>query len=844
MPRMGCQRSWLALSLVVALLTPLNSAPLFPDIDSDRWAADAVASLASKGLVEGYQNGTFKGDRAVSRWELAVVIGKLWQRMESAEARFVSKADQDLVRKLVDELRPELASLGVQLSGLEGDVSRLEHRISELERATFYGSLEARVVMQSFRNDGASDNDAGRLGTGSSGGVSYFNYNNLIGIGASAPLRPQIVGFLPPVDYARGVALTNGTGLTSRAILGLNIKVSPEWDTGLEFAAYASQGDAVVDAYWGVSAPFLSNPFTTTAGLPTSPYTRMTLHQFWMQHNRSKTKLLLGHVETTSMDSLIFVGQGNIGVYGPRRFPGYGFQIAGQTEFSPANSLKWEVLGTRFGNGVRFQDKDYSNYNLAGNTRYEFPNGGIGVFLSRMAEEHPNGGAALSLGLTNGINVGFGASNGWTIRQWVNTPGNYIHQLSSSVVGTLVTFPNSVDPRPISGWSATADNAVGVTAGAGNYGPQSQDTWGVTGHYQWPLSGRNRLRLEGRYAASDYRSSRNSEFRAKGGALDLNLTAVLLQGDLNLGAEYLRIDPNYQPAAWSGNVLGIRPVKPFNFTGTFHLFDSGRFPHNRTGWRINGDWKFHEGLGKLWAKGSFLKQTQTSLYNVRVTGGALGPFAPTQDVLGFAPGFVDTVFAGYAHPGLYGLKSRNSFTADLQVLEDPRGRERLWELGVSRRWDDLGLRLQASYAKNNLTRRSGLSASLGGSQNEVDMKIDSINFDAAYKLSNKWTVRAGADWVRAYGHFDPAGLYNGYALSTGETRFRNIDSQQWIPNLGFDFDLSEKSRWSLAAQHYGTRDHVSTSIQAGNASLGQIGSTLHPFHWSGWQVSSEFRFNF
>lgn len=829
--------------LALGLTTTLSSAPLFPDQSDSHWAKDAVAALAVKGLVEGYPDGTFKGDRAASRWETAMIVARLLRQAETAHSTFAGRTELDELRKLAEALRPELEALGLRITVLEESTSRLDKRVGELERITFYGSLDTRVVMQSFRNTGASDNDAGRQGAGGPGRVPYLNYTDLVGTRITAPLRPQTAGIIPTVDHTKGVALTSGTGFTSKAILGLHIDISPDFDAGVEFAAYSSQGDAIVDAYWGVSAPHLSNPFTADTGSPNVPYTRMVMNQFWMQHNPTKTKLVVGTVDKTWMDPMVYAGQANLGVFGPRRFPGYGFQVTGEVPTAERSALKWELLGTRFGEGVRFQGTDYNNYVLSGNLRYEFAGGGVGAFFSRMAEEQPDGTGQV-VGLQGGMNVGYGASTGWTIRQWVNPPGYFVNQLPASVLAEIGAVPNTADPRPISGWSAQVDSATGLAAGAGNYGPQSQDTWGVRGDYSWSLGGRNKLKLEGRFAQSDYRPSRNSDYSSRGTALDLDLSALLLEGDLGLGLEFLRVEPDYQPSAWYGNVQGIRPVKPFNFTGTFHLYDSGKYPHNRTGLRLNGDWKFHKGAGKVWAKAAFLRQTETSLYNVRVDGGALGNLIPTNDVIGFAPGFVDTVFSGFAHPNIYGSGTPNSFTASLTPLENPRGEERLWEVGLSHRWADIGLTVQGSYAQNGFTRHTSLPASLGGSQNEVDISVDSANLSLAYELNKNWTLRGGVDWVHAAGHFDPAGLYNAYALRTGETSFKNIDSQQWIPQLGFDYALSENSRWTVLAQHYSTRDGVSSQVQPGDPALGRIGSTAHPFHWSGWQVSSGFQLDF
>ena len=106
------------------------------------------------------------------------------------------------------------------------------------------------------------------------------------------------------------------------------------------------------------------------------------------------------------------------------------------------------------------------------------------------------------------------------------------------------------------------------------------------------------------------------------------------------------------------------------------------------------------------------------------------------------------------------------------------------------------------------------------------------------------TINAGLDYVKSAGHYDPAGLYNSYALATGSTNFSNLDSDQFIPHLGLDWAVSDKSTWSILARRYVTEDHVDSAITPGVSELGQIGSTQHPFNWSGWQVSSEFKLTF
>ncbi len=48
----------------------------FADVSSTHWAADSVINLSSKGIIEGYGNGTFRGDRNITRYEAANIVFK------------------------------------------------------------------------------------------------------------------------------------------------------------------------------------------------------------------------------------------------------------------------------------------------------------------------------------------------------------------------------------------------------------------------------------------------------------------------------------------------------------------------------------------------------------------------------------------------------------------------------------------------------------------------------------------------------------------------------------------------------------------------------------------------
>ena len=109
--------SALTAALVVgAASTTFAAANPFSDVPSDHWAYDAVSQLAADGVIEGYGDTTFQGDKNITRYEMAQMVAKA---MAKASAGNVSGADKALVDKLAAEFSDELNNLGVRVANLE-----------------------------------------------------------------------------------------------------------------------------------------------------------------------------------------------------------------------------------------------------------------------------------------------------------------------------------------------------------------------------------------------------------------------------------------------------------------------------------------------------------------------------------------------------------------------------------------------------------------------------------------------------------------------------------------------------------------------------------------------------
>ncbi len=142
----------LALAAVAALTAGVSAyaANPFSDVTADDWAYQAVSDLSAQGVVEGYPDGTFKGERNMTRYELAQIVARLMAKEDQLNAE-----QQATLDKLAGEYADELANLGVRVSNLEKKVGNI------------YWSGDARMRYQTQDNtwkdathkDGVAAND-------------------------------------------------------------------------------------------------------------------------------------------------------------------------------------------------------------------------------------------------------------------------------------------------------------------------------------------------------------------------------------------------------------------------------------------------------------------------------------------------------------------------------------------------------------------------------------------------------------------------------------------------------------------------------------------------------------
>ena len=96
----------------------------FPDVPKDHWAYSYVKSLADRGLLEGYPDGEFKGDRSMTRYEFAAIIYRALQNgapIDSDMAKAIGEFDPEINRiKDLDRIRVD------RISGKDNDRNKVE----------------------------------------------------------------------------------------------------------------------------------------------------------------------------------------------------------------------------------------------------------------------------------------------------------------------------------------------------------------------------------------------------------------------------------------------------------------------------------------------------------------------------------------------------------------------------------------------------------------------------------------------------------------------------------------------------------------------------------------------
>ncbi len=174
------KKTFVIAMLLVLALTASTFAASFADVPANHWAYEAVNKLVAAGIITGYPDGTYGGQRTLTRYEVAVVISRVLEDIEAERDVLAAQVDKaanslskgeakdvtaivmalleknkpeavelpelpeglteqqaeevvQLVKALTFEFKPELVELGADISVIAADVLDLQDRVAALE---------------------------------------------------------------------------------------------------------------------------------------------------------------------------------------------------------------------------------------------------------------------------------------------------------------------------------------------------------------------------------------------------------------------------------------------------------------------------------------------------------------------------------------------------------------------------------------------------------------------------------------------------------------------------------------------------------------------------------------
>ena len=136
----------LAMAMALGVTASAYAANPFSDVPAGHWAYDAVNKLAAEGVVDGYPDGTYGGDKLMTRYEMAQIVAKAMAKGANVD-------------KLAAEFADELDSLGVRVANLEKKSDNV--KITGQIRASYrdgdnsdaYGKLRTRLFINGSVNE-------------------------------------------------------------------------------------------------------------------------------------------------------------------------------------------------------------------------------------------------------------------------------------------------------------------------------------------------------------------------------------------------------------------------------------------------------------------------------------------------------------------------------------------------------------------------------------------------------------------------------------------------------------------------------------------------------------------
>jgi len=539
-----------AILLCLCLSLPLAANP-FNDIPENHWAYDAVELLQEKGLVEGYPDGYFKGDRPVTRYEMAMAVARIIAHVEQLEASipqmpdltiYATKDDLETINKLSEEFHKELESLGIRVSNMEDTIEKITSRVKELERVKVSGNFNTTAVTIGYSPDSENTKSFGNP-------------------------------FPPKLDFEQGPSLIfdrdrysgpnggsrlfQGSALMSQLNLTVSAKIAEKIKAGGDFTAYSAFGEQGIIDQWGLVPPYNSS------GQIVSIYKfQANLATLWFDTDGDwDVTGKFGDYNVKKVSRNLFYGlRNNISYGGKDIMPVNGIDIYGTLY----KKLDMEIFMARNINVLRISDTT----GVPAKFRYE------------LAVPYNNGNGIYNLML-------YGKA----------LPGQYDNYLHGFMAGhDFLDGSAHIEGAFLRLYEDYASNPSLGTDKNLTAPPKDLIYYGFKGYYKWP---EEKIKIYGEFNQTgfDYNLLDNKG-RYRGSFL--NIGAKVKLSPLSFYGEFIRVSPNYDPFGYREHWDKIYNDshhegwgwKVGSFACNARKFS--RLRPNRTGIDLGIDWKFGE----------------------------------------------------------------------------------------------------------------------------------------------------------------------------------------------------------------------------------------------------------
>jgi Carbohydrate-selective porin, OprB family/S-layer homology domain len=250
----------------------VTSVSQLSDVQPTDWAFQALQSLVERyGCIAGYPDGTFKGNRAATRYELAAALNAC---LDQISDRFATKEDLATVKALQEEFKAELATLKGRVDGLEARTKTLEAQqfsttTKLLGEAIFQGTQFGSGTLP-VPSGFAQGSDPFGLGQTKVGDNFTFNYRATLSLLTSFSGKDLLITSLQQGSFP---TIPGSAAGSFNAVLGTQVAQASDNNLALFYLGYRfpvlkDKGTVYITAIGGELSDFVDtlNPNLDSAG--------------------------------------------------------------------------------------------------------------------------------------------------------------------------------------------------------------------------------------------------------------------------------------------------------------------------------------------------------------------------------------------------------------------------------------------------------------------------------------------------------------------------------------------------------------------------------------------------